>query len=72
MKLYSSLFVMLLWWLALMLIGVVAYHIGDSHSLSLSFNDIPAETRPRLLLLTLFLGLMLTLMQTKLSKQAQR
>ena len=63
---------MLLFWAVLMVIGVVAYHIGDDHSLSMSISDMPSESFSRLVTLTLVLSIFVIFFEHSLRKKFRR
>lgn len=68
MRQLSVLIKMLLFWAALMVISVIAYHLGADHSLSLSIPKMPPESFSRIVVLALFCSLLVTFFDGSLRK----
>jgi len=68
MRQLSVLIKMLLFWAALIVIGVIAYHLGADQSLSLSISKMPSESFSRIVILALFGSLLVTFFIVSLRK----
>ena len=60
MRRLSVLIKMLLFWGALTVIGLIAYHLGAGYGFSLSISKMPPESFSRIVLLALFGSLLNT------------
>lgn len=72
MRQLSVLIKMLLFWAALIAIGVIAYHLGAEHIFSLSVSKMPPESFSMIVILALFVTLLLTFFNSSLRKKFQK
>ncbi|OYY70465.1 MAG: hypothetical protein B7Y00_07665 [Sphingomonadales bacterium 17-56-6] len=72
MKQLSLLVKVLLFWALLIVIGILAYHIGADNSLSLSLTKMPPESFSWVVILALLVSLLTTFFNSSLRKKFRK